>query len=60
MSAPDYESEATIQQNMAQISRGRTVFIIAHRLSTVRRAHQIYVLGKGENVEHGRTKSYCG
>ncbi len=52
-SALDYESEAIIQQNMAQISRGRTVFIIAHRLSTVRPAHQIYVVEKGEIVEQG-------
>ena len=50
-SALDYESEAIIQQNMAQISKGRTVFIIAHRLSTVRPAHQIYVVEKGEIVE---------
>ena len=52
-SALDYESEAIIQQNMAQISRGRTVFIIAHRLSTVRPAHRIYVVDKGEIVEQG-------
>jgi subfamily B ATP-binding cassette protein HlyB/CyaB len=52
-SALDYESEAVIQQNMAQISKGRTVFIIAHRLSTVRPAHQIYVVEKGEIVEQG-------
>ena len=52
-SALDYESEAIIQQNMAQISQGRTVFIIAHRLSTVRPAHQIYVVDKGEIVEQG-------
>ncbi len=52
-SALDYESEAIIQQNMAQISRGRTVFIIAHRLSTVRPAHRIYVVEKGEIVEQG-------
>ena len=38
---------------MAQISQGRTVFIIAHRLSTVRPAHRIYVVDKGEIVEHG-------
>ena len=35
-SALDYESERVIQQNMKQIAGGRTVFIIAHRLSTVR------------------------
>jgi len=52
-SALDYESEAIIQQNMAQISQGRTVFIIAHRLSTVRPAHRIYVVAKGEIVEQG-------
>jgi subfamily B ATP-binding cassette protein HlyB/CyaB len=52
-SALDYESEATIQQNMAQISKGRTVFIIAHRLSTVRPAHQIFVVEKGEIIEQG-------
>jgi subfamily B ATP-binding cassette protein HlyB/CyaB len=52
-SALDYESEAVIQNNMAQISQGRTVFIIAHRLSTVRPAHRIYVVEKGEIVEQG-------
>lgn len=52
-SALDYESEAIVQKNMAQISRGRTVFIIAHRLTTVRPANQIYVLEKGEVVEQG-------
>src|SRR4029077_16285853 len=35
-SALDYESERVIQQNMRQIAEGRTVIIIAHRLSTVR------------------------
>ncbi|MFY4730284.1 type I secretion system permease/ATPase [Nitrospira sp. BLG_2] len=52
-SALDYESEAVIQRNMAQICKGRTVFIIAHRLSTVRPAHRIYVVDKGEIVEDG-------
>ena len=52
-SALDYESEAIIQQNMAQICNGRTVFIIAHRLSTVRPAHCICVVEKGEVVESG-------
>jgi subfamily B ATP-binding cassette protein HlyB/CyaB len=52
-SALDYESEAIIQRNMAHISRGRTVFVIAHRLSTVRPAHRIYVIEKGEMVEEG-------
>jgi ATP-binding cassette, subfamily B, bacterial HlyB/CyaB len=52
-SALDYESEAVIQRNMAQICQGRTVFIIAHRLSAVRPAHRIYVVEKGEVVEEG-------
>ncbi|MDK2742940.1 MAG: type I secretion system permease/ATPase [Nitrospira sp. BO4] len=52
-SALDYESEAVIQQNMAQICKERTVFIIAHRLSTVRPAHRIYVVDRGEIVEQG-------
>ena len=52
-SALDYESEAIIQQNLAQISTGRTVFIIAHRLTTVRPATRIYVMEKGEVVEDG-------
>lgn len=52
-SALDYESEAIIQQNLAQISTGRTVFIIAHRLTTVRLASRIYVMDKGEIVEDG-------
>ena len=52
-SALDYESEAIIQQNMALISKGRTVVIIAHRLSTLRSANRIYVLDKGKACEDG-------
>ena len=52
-SALDYESEAIIQQNMALISKGRTVIIIAHRLSTVRPTHRIFVLDKGTIIEDG-------
>ena len=52
-SALDYESEAVIQKNMSQICQGRTVFIIAHRLTTVRPADRIYVVEKGEIVEEG-------
>ncbi len=52
-SALDYESEHIIQTNMARISRGRTVFIIAHRLSTVRHAHRILVIDKGRIIEQG-------
>ncbi|MEO8655372.1 MAG: type I secretion system permease/ATPase, partial [Ramlibacter sp.] len=52
-SALDYESEAIIRRNMAQICRGRTVFVIAHRLSAVRHSHRIIVLDKGKIVEAG-------
>jgi len=52
-SALDYESEAIIRQNMALISKGRTVILIAHRLSTVRCAQRIYAFEKGQIVEQG-------
>ncbi|MCL1481101.1 MULTISPECIES: type I secretion system permease/ATPase [unclassified Marinobacter] len=52
-SALDYESEAIIQHNMAPICQGRTVLIIAHRLSSVRQAHRIIVMDKGQIVEIG-------
>jgi subfamily B ATP-binding cassette protein HlyB/CyaB len=52
-SALDYESERIIQQNMAMIAKGRTVFIIAHRLSTVRRCDRIITLDRGRLVEDG-------
>jgi ATP-binding cassette, subfamily B, bacterial HlyB/CyaB len=52
-SALDYESERIIQQNMPTLARGRTVFIIAHRLSTVRRADRIITIDRGRLVEDG-------
>jgi subfamily B ATP-binding cassette protein HlyB/CyaB len=52
-SALDYESERIIQENMRQIVHGRTVFIVAHRLSTVRRADRIITLERGRAVEDG-------
>jgi subfamily B ATP-binding cassette protein HlyB/CyaB len=52
-SALDYESERVIQQNMRQIARGRTVLIIAHRLSTVRSADRIMTIDRGRLVENG-------
>ncbi|WP_418125412.1 type I secretion system permease/ATPase [Variovorax sp. 160MFSha2.1] len=56
-SALDYESEAIVQRNMAHICRGRTVFIIAHRLSAVRHANRIIVMDKGRIVEGGTHES---
>jgi subfamily B ATP-binding cassette protein HlyB/CyaB len=52
-SALDYESEAILQKNMGAICRGRTVILIAHRLSSVRNAHRIVVMDKGCIVEAG-------
>ena len=52
-SALDYESERVIQQNMQNICAGRTVLIIAHRLSAVRHANRILVMERGEIVEQG-------
>jgi subfamily B ATP-binding cassette protein HlyB/CyaB len=52
-SALDYESERIIQHNMKQIAKGRTVLIIAHRLSTVRATDRIVTLERGRLVEDG-------
>ena len=52
-SALDYESEHIIQNNMRKISSGRTVLIIAHRLSAVRHADRIITIERGRIVEDG-------
>jgi ATP-binding cassette subfamily B protein len=52
-SALDSESEALVQEALERLMKGRTVFIIAHRLATVRRADRILVLEQGEVVESG-------
>ncbi len=52
-SALDYESENAIQANMRRICKGRTVLIIAHRLSTVRGADRIITVEAGRVVEDG-------
>jgi subfamily B ATP-binding cassette protein HlyB/CyaB len=52
-SALDYESERIVQQNMKEIAKGRTVLVIAHRLSTVRMADRIVTLDRGRLVEDG-------
>ena len=52
-SSLDYESERIIQQNMQRICKGRTVIIIAHRLSAVRDANRILVIDRGQIVEQG-------
>ena len=52
-SALDYESERIVQDNMRQICRQRTAFIIAHRLTAVKQADRIIVVDRGEIVEEG-------
>ncbi|MEB3357682.1 MAG: ABC transporter ATP-binding protein [Synechococcales bacterium] len=52
-SALDSESEALVQEALERLMRDRTVFIIAHRLATVRRADRIIVLEQGQVVESG-------
>lgn len=56
-SALDFETERVIQLNMHAICEGRTVIIIAHRLSSVRRAHHIVAMDKGRIVEKGSHES---
>ena len=56
-SALDYESEKIIQDNMRNICQGRTVLIIAHRLSAVRHTDRIVVMDKGAIVEIGSHQS---
>jgi len=51
--ALDYESERMVHDNMAYICEGRTVFIVAHRLPTLRMADRILVLDHGRLVEAG-------
>lgn len=52
-SALDVESEAAIQSNMERICQGRTVLIIAHRLSAVRQANRIITVESGQVIEDG-------
>jgi ABC-type multidrug transport system fused ATPase/permease subunit len=53
-SALDAKSEQIIQQSLEELMKGRTTFIIAHRLSTVRRADKILVFKDGQIVESGK------
>jgi subfamily B ATP-binding cassette protein HlyB/CyaB len=52
-SALDYESERIITSNLKKIKQGRTVFIIAHRLSTVRDCDCIFAMDRGQIIEKG-------
>ena len=52
-SSLDYESESLVQEALERLMEGRTVFIVAHRLTTVQRANRILVMENGEIVESG-------
>ena len=52
-SSVDTRTEALIEQGMDQLMEGRTVFVIAHRLSTVRNANAIMVIENGRIIERG-------
>ncbi len=52
-SALDSESERLVQEALDILMKGRTVFVIAHRLSTVKNAHKIIVINAGRIIEQG-------
>lgn len=56
-SSVDTETEATIQQVIGHVLQGRTSFVIAHRLSTVKNADMILVVRDGKIIEQGTHRS---
>ena len=58
-SALDFESEQAVQRNMRELCRGRTVIIIAHRLSALQCATEIAVLDRGRVLEQGAPANLC-
>ena len=59
-SALDSVTESKIQETFDQLAKGRTTFIIAHRLSTVRNADRILVIRDGEIEEQGSHEELMG
>ena len=59
-SSIDTRTEKLIEQGMDKLMEGRTVFVIAHRLSTVRNSHAIMVLEQGEIIERGSHDQLIG
>jgi ATP-binding cassette subfamily B protein len=58
-SSLDSESELLIQQSIDQVAQDTTILIVAHRLSTVAKADQVYVMRQGRVVEQGPFKDLC-
>ena len=56
-SALDTETEAAIQQSLAELSQGRTTLVIAHRLATIKNADRIIVVTEDGIAEQGGTRS---
>jgi ATP-binding cassette subfamily B protein len=52
-SALDSESERLIQQSIDRVAQDTTILVVAHRLSTIARAHRVYVLHQGRILEEG-------
>jgi ATP-binding cassette subfamily B protein len=59
-SALDTETEALIQQALERLMKGRTTFVVAHRLSTIRNAGRIVVMDQGRIVEMGKHAELIG
>jgi ATP-binding cassette subfamily B protein len=59
-SALDTESERLVQEALVRLTRGRTTLIVAHRFSTIRHAHRIIVLHRGQIVEQGTQAELMG
>jgi subfamily B ATP-binding cassette protein MsbA len=55
--ALDAEAERLVQEAVQRLMMGRTTFVVAHRLSTIQRAHRILVLNRGQIVEEGTHQS---
>ena len=57
-SSIDTRTELKVQEAFDRLMRGRTTFIVAHRLSTIREADKILVMRDGHIVEQGRMRNF--
>lgn len=56
---PTPDNEVKIQKALNELSKNKTVIMIAHRLSTVKNADCIFVLQNGKLIEQGKTEELC-